>query len=164
MRGYPCTMGIISHSDLVSPYWLTVFTYRCCWRPKRWWECISFPFTLSLKEAWGEPRSHCQVSVSSLDVHPATLSVGSHKSVSGTERRLLCKALPYPFYDPFHFLVNYSVRPVAVNDISPRLGGHRGKAKDGWESLLSVLRKQKKITVPPPKLYDLQVDPNFDEI
>lgn len=92
-----------------------------------------------------QPVPAGSVSVSSPCVHPATLRltlpVGNHKRVSGPEQRLLCEASPYPLHALCQPFLNHSVRTVAVNDISPRPRGHRGKAKAGGELSLHTLNK-----------------------
>ena len=85
-----------------------------------------------------QPVPDGSVSVSLLCIHPATLrltlSVGNHKRVSDPERHLLCEAPPYPLHALCQSFLNHSVRTVAVNDISLRPRGHRGKAKARGES------------------------------
>lgn len=96
------------------------------------WEGFFFLTGGSLCEG-SQPVPVGSVSVSLLSVHPAslqiTLPVGNHKRVSGPEQHLLCKAIPYPLYALCQPFLNHSVRTVAVNDISPKPRGHRGKAK-----------------------------------
>lgn len=93
-----------------------------------------------------QPVPDGSASVSSLCSHPATLqltlSVGKHKSVSGPEQRLLCEAPPYPLHALCQPFLNHSVRTVAVNDISLRPRGHRGKYKArGGKSFPSMFRE-----------------------
>lgn len=98
----------------------------------------SFLFPPSLEvacEASSVQPYICQFTVRP-SCHPLTqLPVGSHKGVSEPEWHLLCTAPPSEHSGGFQPFLNPLLRTVAVNDISPKPRGHRGKFKAKRESL-----------------------------